>query len=151
MICSSYIKVLNEDFIKAKNGFNTHKHENYEIFTYMISGELQHRDSMDNVEIVKRGDVQFTSAGSGIEHSEQNRHSSKQVHLLQIWITPSQSGLTPLYTTKFFAEEEKQDKLCLLVGPKGLIKINTRSQKIGKFIFMLHGVYAFNFCEMTSK
>jgi redox-sensitive bicupin YhaK (pirin superfamily) len=109
------LRVLNEDRVQPTTGFGTHGHSEYEIFSYIVDGELQHKDSMGNTEILHRGEVQFTSAGTGIQHSEYNIHQSLWVHFIQIWVKPNQSHLKPSYTTKKWSDEEKLNKLCLLV------------------------------------
>eukprot|EP00026_Physarum_polycephalum_P014011 Phypoly_transcript_14477.p1 GENE.Phypoly_transcript_14477~~Phypoly_transcript_14477.p1 ORF type:complete len:243 (+),score=38.68 Phypoly_transcript_14477:127-855(+) len=113
------LRVINEDRVAPGKGFGTHPHSEMEIFSYVISGELAHKDSMGNRETIKRGDVQFTSAGTGILHSEFNGSNSDWVHFLQIWVKPNVSGIEPSYQTKHFAEEEKKDKLRLIVSPDG--------------------------------
>ncbi|KAJ8522107.1 hypothetical protein ONZ45_g1295 [Pleurotus djamor] len=106
------LRVINEDRVAPKTGFGTHSHREFEIFSYVVDGELEHKDSMGNTEILKRGDLQLTSAGTGISHSEK-AHGSKQVHFLQIWSLPSTSRLTP----KHFSDEEKKDKFVRVVSP----------------------------------
>ncbi|EIW58322.1 pirin domain-containing protein [Trametes versicolor FP-101664 SS1] len=110
------LRVINEDRVDPKTGFGTHAHREFEIFSYIVNGELEHRDSMGNVEIMKRGDLQMTSAGTGIRHSEHS-HGSKQVHFLQIWSVPSTRGLTPQYFTRHFTDEEKKDQWAHIVAP----------------------------------
>ncbi|KAH9072245.1 RmlC-like cupin domain-containing protein [Lactarius deliciosus] len=100
---------MNEDRVDAHTGFGTHGHREFEIFSYVVSGELQHNDSMGNTEVLKRGDLQMTSAGTGIRHSE-HAHGEKQVHFLQIWCKPSVSNLKPSYFTRHFTDEEKKDQ-----------------------------------------
>ncbi|KZS94552.1 pirin domain-containing protein [Sistotremastrum niveocremeum HHB9708] len=112
------LRVLNEDRVEPKTGFGTHSHKEFEIFSYLVSGELEHKDSMGNTEVLKRGDLQMTSAGTGIRHSEHS-HGGKQVHFLQIWSVPSTRGLTPKYFTRHFTDQEKQDKLVRIVAPIG--------------------------------
>jgi quercetin 2,3-dioxygenase len=109
------LHVLNEDRVQPTTGFGTHSHREYEIFSYIIDGELQHKDSMGNTEIIHRGEVQFTSAGTGIQHSEYNVNKSLWVHFIQIWVKPNQSNLEPSYITKKWSDEEKLNKLCLLI------------------------------------
>jgi redox-sensitive bicupin YhaK (pirin superfamily) len=109
------LRVLNEDRVQPTTGFGTHPHREYEIFSYIIDGELEHKDSMGNKEIIHRGEVQFTSAGTGIQHSEYNVHKSLWVHFIQIWVKPNQSNLKPSYITKKWSDEDKLNKLCLLV------------------------------------
>ncbi|KAJ1991332.1 hypothetical protein H4R33_001395 [Dimargaris cristalligena] len=111
------LRVLNEDRVKARRGFGTHPHRQYEIFSYIISGELEHKDSMGNIEVLQRGDVQFTTAGTGISHSEKNEHPSKPVHFLQIWTKPENSYLEPGYVTRRFQEADKRNRLQPFVSP----------------------------------
>ncbi|KAH8104541.1 pirin domain-containing protein [Cristinia sonorae] len=113
-----HLRVLNEDRVQAHTGFGTHGHKEFEIFSYVVSGQLEHRDSMGNVEILERGDVQMTSAGTGIRHSEK-AYGDKQVHFLQMWSTPSTSNLSPAYYTRHFTDEEKRDKWVRIVAPVG--------------------------------
>jgi len=123
------LRVINEDRVDPKTGFGTHAHREFEIFSYIVDGELEHRDSMGNVEVLKRGDLQMTSAGTGIQHSEY-QHGAKQVHFLQIWAVPSQSRLRPQYYTRHFTDEEKKDRWCRVVAPVGAADVNdTREAK----------------------
>lgn len=120
------LRVLNEDRVAAGTGFPTHPHQNAEIFSYILSGELTHRDSMikkglegkqgDDFYRMKRGDVQFTTGGKGIAHSEFNE-SEEQVHFLQIWALPWARGLTPRYHTKTFSEEAKRQSFIPIITP----------------------------------
>ncbi|KAF5372058.1 hypothetical protein D9758_005116 [Tetrapyrgos nigripes] len=110
------LRVINEDRVAAHNGFGTHSHREFEIFSYVVEGELEHKDSMGNTEILSRGHVQLTSAGTGISHSEK-AHGTKPVHFLQIWSIPSTPRLTPNYFTRFFSDEEKTDKWVRVVAP----------------------------------
>ncbi|KAF9471756.1 RmlC-like cupin [Pholiota conissans] len=112
------LRVINEDRVAPRTGFGTHSHREFEIFSYVVSGELEHKDSMGNTEVLKRGDVQLTSAGTGISHSEKT-YGSKQVHFLQIWSLPSTARLTPKYFTRHFSDEEKADKWVRIVAPVG--------------------------------
>ena len=105
------LRVINEDRVKPTTGFGTHSHAEFLIVSYIVSGTLEHRDSMGNLENLKRGEVQFTSAGTGIRHSEYNRDSNDEVHFLQIWAKPNKSRLTPHYETKKFTDEQKTNKL----------------------------------------
>ncbi|KAJ7629253.1 pirin domain-containing protein [Mycena polygramma] len=110
------LRVMNEDRVAAHTGFGAHSHSEFEIFSYIVSGQLEHKDSMGNVEILKRGDIQLTSAGTGISHSEK-AHGSKTVHFIQIWAFPSTAGLKPKYFTRHFSDEEKRDVWALVVAP----------------------------------
>ncbi|KAK3201579.1 hypothetical protein GRF29_185g1403257 [Pseudopithomyces chartarum] len=105
------LRVINEDRVKPTTGFGTHSHAEFLIFSYIVSGTLEHRDSMGNLEYLRRGEVQFTSAGTGIRHSEYNRDEGEEVHFLQIWAKPDKRGLKPHYETKRFTDEEKENKL----------------------------------------
>jgi len=105
------LRVINEDRVKAGTGFGTHSHAEFLIFSYIVNGVLEHKDSMGNLENLKRGEVQFTSAGTGIRHSEYNRNMDSEVHFLQIWAKPNKRGLKPHYETKKFTDEEKTDNL----------------------------------------
>jgi len=100
------LRVINEDFIAPGMGFGTHPHDDMEIITYIVSGALQHRDSMGNSAVMRPGDIQRISAGSGIMHSEFNASSSEPVHLLQIWIVPDRKGVKPSYVERSFAKAE---------------------------------------------
>lgn len=105
------LRVLNEDRVAPSQGFGAHGHDNFEIFSYVVSGTLHHRDSLRNNEYLTRGAVQFTSAGTGIRHSEMNGSDSEMVHFLQMWVEPSKEGLKPNYQTKHFSDAEKLNKL----------------------------------------
>jgi hypothetical protein len=112
------LRVINEDRVDAHTGFGTHSHKEFEIFSYVVTGELEHKDSMGNTEILKRGDVQLTSAGTGISHSEK-AHGPTPVHFLQIWSVPSVSRLSPKYYTRHFTDAEKTDTWVPVVAPIG--------------------------------
>lgn len=105
------LRVINEDRVAPSTGFGAHPHAEFLIFSYIVNGVLEHKDSMGNLENLKRGEVQFTSAGTGIRHSEYNRNKNQECHFLQIWAKPNQRGLTPKYETKKFSDEEKKDRL----------------------------------------
>jgi redox-sensitive bicupin YhaK (pirin superfamily) len=109
------LRVINEDRVKPGTGFGAHSHAEFLIFSYIVNGTLEHKDSMGNLENLKRGEVQFTSAGTGIRHSEYNRNRDDEVHFLQIWAKPNKRGLKPHYETKKFTDEEKTDKLCRIM------------------------------------
>jgi redox-sensitive bicupin YhaK (pirin superfamily) len=121
------LRVLNEDRVKPQNGFPTHPHRDAEIFSYVLSGELTHRDSMirpgetsenkDDFYRMKRGDVQFTTGGRGIAHSEENEHDKDTVHFLQIWALPWKKGLTPIYHTRTFDEGAKRNSFVNIISP----------------------------------
>jgi redox-sensitive bicupin YhaK (pirin superfamily) len=109
------LRVINEDRVKPGTGFGAHSHAEFLIFSYIVNGVLEHKDSMGNLENLKRGEVQFTSAGTGIRHSEYNRNRDDEVHFLQIWAKPNKRALKPHYETKVFTDEQKTDKLCRIM------------------------------------
>lgn len=113
------LRVINEDWIQPANGFGTHPHRDMEIVTYVLEGELQHRDSMGNGSVIRAGDVQYMSAGSGVTHSEENPSPQRTCHLLQIWILPDRAGYEPRYGQKNFPDAEKRGRLRLVVSPDG--------------------------------
>ncbi|KAG6918179.1 hypothetical protein DXG01_016164 [Tephrocybe rancida] len=112
------LRVINEDRVAPRTGFGTHSHREFEIFSYVVAGELEHKDSMGNTEVLKRGDLQMTSAGTGISHSEK-AHGSAEVHFLQIWSLPDTSRLTPKYYTRHFTDAEKKNTWVRIVAPVG--------------------------------
>jgi quercetin 2,3-dioxygenase len=113
------LRVINEDFVHAGRGFPTHSHRDMEIITYILEGALEHRDSMGNGSVIRPGDVQRMTAGTGVSHSESNPSKSEPVHLLQIWIVPEQRGLKPGYEQKFFEDEKKRDGMRLIASADG--------------------------------
>jgi quercetin 2,3-dioxygenase len=113
------LRVINEDRVKPAKGFPTHSHKDMEIVTYILSGALEHRDSMGNGSVIRPGDVQRMSAGTGVSHSEFNPSEAEPVHLLQIWIMPQRRGQQPGYEEKHFEEEERHNRLRLIADPEG--------------------------------
>ena len=113
------LRVINEDFVAAGRGFPKHGHRDMEIITYILEGALKHEDSMGNGSIIRPGDVQRMTAGTGVRHSEQNASLSERVHLLQIWILPHTVGLEPGYEQKAFSEDERRDQLRLIASEDG--------------------------------
>lgn len=112
----SVLRVINDDIISPAKGFGMHPHNDMEIITYMLDGELQHRDSMGNTSVIKAGDVQRMTAGSGIVHSEVNASNTADAHLLQIWILPERPNLEPSYEEKTFSLEQKLNQWRLVVA-----------------------------------
>lgn len=110
------LRVLNDDIIHPQSGFDMHPHSNMEIISYIVNGEITHKDSMGNAETLKRGEVQYLSAGDGIYHSEHNLHKSDDLRLLQIWIIPPKTGLPRLYGSKKFEENERKNRLLNIVS-----------------------------------
>lgn len=104
----SVLRVINEDVIAGGGGFGMHSHCDMEIITYILSGELRHRDSLGNGAVIGVGDVQRMTAGSGVRHSEFNASADAPVHLLQIWLLPAENNLPPSYEDKHFAQEQKR-------------------------------------------
>lgn len=112
------LRVLNDDVIKPQSGFDMHPHRDMEIVTYITEGELTHKDSMGNEEVLKAGDVQYMSAGSGVSHAEYNNHPSEELKLLQIWILPPEHNLPTLYGSSRFTKEERKNKLLRIVSSR---------------------------------
>jgi redox-sensitive bicupin YhaK (pirin superfamily) len=113
------LRVINEDRVKPGHGFGTHGHRDMEILSYVLDGELEHRDSMGNGSVIRPGDVQRMSAGTGVMHSERNPSTTNGVHFLQIWIRPARMGIAPGYEQKRFEAAEKRGRLRLVVSPDG--------------------------------
>ena len=110
------LRVLNDDIVHPMSGFDMHPHSNMEIISYIVDGEITHKDSMGNVETLKRGEVQYSSAGDGIYHSEHNLHKSLDLRLLQIWIIPPKAGLPRLYGSKRYEKNQRENKLLNIVS-----------------------------------
>ncbi|WP_411745354.1 pirin family protein [Reinekea sp.] len=115
----SVLRVINDDKITPGAGFPTHPHQNMEIVSYVLEGELAHKDSMGNGSVIRPGDVQRMSAGRGVTHSEFNPSKSNGTNFLQIWLMPNKNGTKPDYAQKYYSPEEKQGKLKLLLSPDG--------------------------------
>jgi redox-sensitive bicupin YhaK (pirin superfamily) len=115
----SDLLVINDDRVSPGRGFDTHGHRDMEIFSYVLEGGLQHRDSMGTGSVIRPGDVQMMSAGSGVMHSEFNASREEQVHFLQIWIAPDRKGVVPRYQQRHFTADEKRGRLRLIISPDG--------------------------------
>ena len=115
----SNLRVINDDRIAPRGGFPTHGHEDMEIVTYVMQGALEHKDSMGNGSVIRAGDVQYMSAGTGVRHSEYNPSADEPVHLLQIWLLPNKNGVEPGYAQRHFSDAVRRNRLGLLVSPDG--------------------------------
>lgn len=131
------LRVLNDDIIHPESGFDTHPHQNMEIISYIVKGEITHKDSMGNQETLTVGEVQYLSAGDGIYHSEYNIHKTEDLRLLQIWIIPPEKGLSRLYGSHKYKESERKNKLLNIVSSeKGKAQIKLH-QDVNIFVAQL--------------
>ena len=131
------LRVINEDKVIPAQGFGTHGHRDMEIISYVLSGELAHRDSMGNGSVIRPGDVQRMSAGTGVRHSEYNASDLNPVHFLQIWLMPDKNGLEPSYEEKNFSSVDKQGKLVLVGSPDGRDNSVTIHQDVNLYLSSL--------------
>jgi quercetin 2,3-dioxygenase len=113
------LRVLNDDVVAGGMGFGTHPHDNMEIISIPTEGELEHKDSMGNVQVIRKGDVQVMSAGTGIQHGEKNKNRDTPVKFFQIWIFPNKKNVAPRYDQKNFTEANKHNQLLTVVSPLG--------------------------------
>ena len=131
------LRVINEDRVQPGHGFPTHSHRDMEIVTYILEGALQHQDSMGNGSIIRPGDVQRMTAGTGVAHSESNPSQTEPVHLLQIWILPHKRGLKPDYEQKAFSDEDRRAVLRLIAsedGRDGSVRIHQDANVYGSLL-----------------
>lgn len=112
------LRVINDDVVRPAGGFGAHPHRDMEIFTYVLEGALEHRDSLGNGSVIRAGDLQRMTAGTGITHSEFNASSEEPVHFLQIWIVPETSGLAPGYEQRSFADHELRGRFRVIASPE---------------------------------
>ena len=131
------LRVINEDVVQPGQGFPTHPHRDMEIITYVLEGALQHKDSLGNGSIIRPGDGQRMSAGTGILHSEFNASKTEPVHLLQIWIMPESKGIEPGYEQKAFSEAEKRGRLKLIAARGGQNGAVTVHQDVSLYVALL--------------
>jgi redox-sensitive bicupin YhaK (pirin superfamily) len=133
------LRVINEDRVAPGSGFGTHGHRDMEIITYVLEGELGHKDSIGNGSVIRPGDVQRMSAGSGIRHSEYNHASQQQTHFLQIWIEPDVRGIAPSYEEKRFESADKRGRLRLVASPDGAEGSVTIHQDARLYVGLFNG------------
>jgi quercetin 2,3-dioxygenase len=134
------LRVINEDQVQPGMGFGTHGHRDMEIITYVLEGALAHKDSMGNGSVIRPGDVQRISAGTGIMHSEFNHSKDQEVHFLQIWIEPNVTGIEPSYEEKHFDASSKQASARLVASPDGREGSVTIHQDAYLYASLLDGV-----------
>ncbi|HEX7815214.1 pirin family protein [Dyella sp.] len=115
----SDLRVINDDRVAAGQGFGQHPHRDMEIFSYVLEGALEHKDSMGTGSVIRPGDVQLMSAGSGVTHSEFNHSPNESVHFLQIWLLPAEQNAKPRYQQRHFSDAEKRGRLRLIISPDG--------------------------------
>jgi len=115
----SDLRVINDDRVAPAQGFGQHPHRDMEIFSYVLEGSLEHKDSMGTGSVIRPGDVQLMSAGSGVTHSEFNHSKSEPVHFMQIWLIPAEQNAAPRYQQEHYADEEKRGRLRLIISPDG--------------------------------
>jgi len=131
------LRVINEDRVKPGQGFGTHGHRDMEIISYVLDGALEHKDSMGNGSVIRPGDVQRMSAGTGVRHSEFNASQTDPVYFLQIWILPEQDGIEPGYEQKFFSTDDKRGRLRLIGSREGRVGSVTIHQDADLFATVL--------------
>lgn len=121
------LRVINEDIVKPGQGFGTHSHRDMEIITFILEGALEHKDSLGNTSVIRPGEIQRMTAGTGVTHSEFNPSKKDRVHLLQIWILPNQKGLEPSYEQQVIEPQKKTNRLALIASPdarEGSVKVH---------------------------
>lgn len=133
------LRVINEDRVQPGQGFGTHGHRDMEIISYVLDGALEHKDSMGNGSVIRPGDVQRMSAGTGVRHSEYNASPTDPVHFLQIWILPEQDGIEPGYEQKFFSADDKRGRLRLIGSRDGREGSVTIHQDVDLYATILTG------------
>lgn len=167
------LRVLNDDTVQAGMGFGTHPHENMEIISIPLSGDLEHKDSMGNLQVIREGDIQVMSAGTGIQHSEYNRNADKSVKFLQIWIIPNKYGVQPRYDQISLDSAKMKDKFLQILSPnpedegvwihqdawfhrgkfeqENLINYTVKKQGNGLYVFMIQGEAAIEGQKLQEK
>jgi len=133
------LRVINEDRVAAGRGFDPHNHKNMEIISYVLDGALEHKDSMGNGSVLRYGDVQRMSAGTGVTHSEYNGSKTEPVHFLQIWVIPAEAGGAPGYEEKHFDADSKRGRLRLIASPDGADGSVSLRQDVAIYATILDG------------
>lgn len=145
------LRVINEDKVAPAQGFGTHGHQDMEIISYVLSGALEHKDSMGNGSVIRPGDVQRMSAGTGVTHSEFNASSRDLVHFLQIWILPQETGLKPSYEEKHFSPADKQGQLKLVGSQNGRDNSVTIHQDVNLYAAILNAGDSVNYSPKPQR
>ena len=145
------LRVINEDRVQPGQGFGTHSHRDMEIISYVLDGELAHKDSMGNGSVIRPGDVQRMSAGTGVQHSEFNGSRDKPVHFLQIWIQPGKNGDKPSYEEKRFDEAAKRGQLRLIASPDGRDGSVTVHQDANLYAALINGEESVAFTQKPGR
>src|SRR5512142_2017225 len=145
------LRVINEDRVQPAMGFGAHSHRDMEIVSYVLEGGLAHRDSMGNGSVLKPGDVQRMSAGTGVTHSEYNASQTEPVHFLQIWIEPDARGLAPGYEETHFDAQEKRGRLRLIASPDGRDGSVTIHQDASLYAALLDGDDTAEFAQRAGR
>jgi len=167
------LRVLNDDTVKGGMGFGTHPHDNMEIISIPLEGDLEHKDSMGNTAVIKQGDIQVMSAGTGIYHSEQNHHKNEAVKFLQIWVFPNKKNVTPRYDQLTLNVADRHNKLQQVLSPnkddegvwiyqdawfhmgnldKGVsVKYNLKKEVNGVYVFVLKGDVIVNGQQLNTR
>lgn len=135
----SDLLVINDDHVAAGGGFDTHAHRDMEIFSYVLQGSLKHKDTLGTGSVIRKGDVQLMSAGSGVAHSEYNASSTAPVHFLQIWLVPNRKSIEPSYQQQYFPPEEKRGSLRLIISPDGHDGSLSIHQDVRVYAGLFHG------------
>lgn len=143
------LRVINDDIVSPSGGFGTHAHDNMEVISYVLEGALEHKDSMGNTSVIRPGEVQRLSAGTGITHSEYNHSKEQEVHFLQIWLLPDMQAIPPSYDQKVFDEDEKRGRVSLVASKTGRAGSVILHQDVDMSVALIDGNEVATY--MTSK